>query len=344
MQRRERIRTIIAGEAADRCGFWLGSPVTETWPQLHEFFGTRTEEQLRRKLGDDFRLICPQFFPSTYQHPEGRLIFPMSAGDGGVFHPAMGPFGHVECVEQLDDYEWPDPDYLNFDETLEVLQNAGDVYRASGFWTHFYHNLMDIFGMQQYFIKMFTHPDVVHAATDRVCQFYYEANRRFFETAGELVDGYMFANDLGTQRDLMVGPKQLAEFVLPWIRRFAEQAHRYGYQVIYHSCGSVYRIIDDLIDAGVDCLHPLQALAANMDAETLARDFKGRIAFMGGIDVQHLLVHGTPEEVKKEVRRVIDLLGPALIVSPAHEGVLPDIPPENIRALAEAATYSSIPL
>ena len=102
-------------------------------------------------------------------------------------------------------------------------------------------------------------------------------------------------------------------------------------------------MIDALIDAGVDCLHPLQALAANMDAETLARDFKGRIAFMGGVDVQHLLVHATPEEVKREVRRLVDLLGPALIVSPAHEGVLPDIPPENIRALAEAATYSSGP-
>ena len=131
----------------------------------------------------------------------------------------------------------------------------------------------------------------------------------------------------------------LAEFVLPWIRQFAEQAHGYGYQVIYHSCGSVYQIIDDLIDARVNCLHPLQAGAVNMDAETLARDFKGRIAFMGGVDVQHLMVRGTPEDVKREVWRLIDLLGPELIVSPSHEGILPDIPPENIEAMAEAAAH-----
>jgi uroporphyrinogen decarboxylase len=136
---------------------------------------------------------------------------------------------------------------------------------------------------------------------------------------------------------LICGPKQFDEFVMPWFRRFTDQGHAHGYQVILHSCGSIHRVIDRLIDAGVDCLHPLQALAANMDAATLARDFRGRIAFLGGIDTQQLLVHGTPEEVKADVRRVKELLGPALIVSPSHEALLPNVPPENVLAMAEAA-------
>ena len=74
-----------------------------------------------------------------------------------------------------------------------------------------------------------------------------------------------------------------------------------------------------------------------MDAETLARDLKGRIAFLGGIDTQALLVNATPEEVKEEVRRVKKLLGPRLIVSPSHEALLPNVPPENVQAMAEAA-------
>jgi uroporphyrinogen decarboxylase len=73
-----------------------------------------------------------------------------------------------------------------------------------------------------------------------------------------------------------------------------------------------------------------------MDAETLSREFKGRIAFLGGIDTQQLLVHGTPDEVKAEVRRVVDLLGPCLIVSPSHEALLPNVSPENVVAMAEA--------
>ena len=74
-----------------------------------------------------------------------------------------------------------------------------------------------------------------------------------------------------------------------------------------------------------------------MSAETLARHFKGRIAFMGGIDTQRLLVRGAPEDVKRDVRRVKNLLGPCLIVSPSHEAVLPNVPPQNILAMAQTA-------
>lgn len=71
--------------------------------------------------------------------------------------------------------------------------------------------------------------------------------------------------------------------------------------------------------------------------DTLARDFGGRIAFMGGIDTQYLLVHGQPEEVHREVLRVKALLGPRLIVSPSHEALLPNVPPRNLAAMAVAA-------
>jgi uroporphyrinogen decarboxylase len=202
---------------------------------------------------------------------------------------------------------------------------------------------MDLFGMQSYLINMYENPELVEAVTDRVCQFYYEANELFFAQAGDLVDGFFFGNDFGTQRDLICGPAQFDRFVMPWFRRFTEQGHRHGYQVILHSCGSIYRVIDRLIEAGVDCLHPLQALAANMDAETLAREFNStggrpRIAFMGGIDTQQLLIHGTPQDIAAEVRRVVDLLGPCLIVSPSHEALLPNVPPENVLAMARSAT------
>jgi len=74
-----------------------------------------------------------------------------------------------------------------------------------------------------------------------------------------------------------------------------------------------------------------------MDAETLARDFGGRIAFLGGVDTQRVLPLGSVEEVKREVRRIKSVLGPHLIVSPSHEAILPDVPPRNVAALAEAA-------
>ena len=335
MNSRERIRALIAGETADRCGFWLGNPHADTWPILHKYFGTNTEEGLRQKVGDDFRWISPQFFPNAYQDPDGKEMF--DAGLDREKHGAVGPLAECENISEVESFPWPNPDFLNFDACLEALRNAGSVYRASGFWTPFYHNVMDLFGMESYMIKMYTHPDVVRAVTDHVCEFYYEANERFFEAAGDLVDGFFFGNDFGTQRDLICGPAHFDEFIMPWFRKFTQQAHDHGYQAILHSCGAIHKVIGRLIGAGVDCLHPLQARAAQMEAETLAEDFKGQIAFMGGIDTQELLIHGSPAEVKEDVRRVKELLGPRLIVSPSHEAVLPDVPPENVEAMAEAA-------
>jgi uroporphyrinogen decarboxylase len=335
MTSRERIHAIIARKPADRCGLWLGNPHPESWPALHAYFGTKTEEDLRRKLGDDLRWICPQFFPDVYSDPRGFGMF--DAGLQKKRHGQAGPLSDCEDVGEVEDFPWPNPDYLKFDSCLAALRNAGEVYRASGFWTCFYHNVMDLFGMENYMVKMYTHPEVVQAVTDRVCGFYHEANERFFAEAGDLVDGFFFGNDFGTQLDLICGPSQFDQFIMPWFLRFTEQAHAHGYQALLHSCGAIHKVIDRLIDAGVDCLHPIQARAANMEAEVLARDFKGRIAFMGGVDTQDLMVHGTPDDIKADVRRIKKLLGPSLVVSPSHEALLPNVPPGNLEAMAQAA-------
>jgi len=335
MTSRELLKNIIALEPAPRCGFWLGNPHADTWPILHRYFGTKSEENLRRKLGDDYRWISPSFAASTFRHPRSRGIF--AFGGSKESHGQAGPLAGIEDPAALDRFDWPDPALLDFKETLNKLREAGSYYRASGLWSPFFHDIMDLFGLEQYFTKMYTHAEVVEAATDRVCRFYFDGNERFFDAAGDLIDGFFFGNDFGTQLDLMLSLPLFDRFILPWFCRFTAQAKRRGYQVILHSCGSIHRVIPRLIAAGVNCLHPLQAKAGNMDAETLARDFGGRIAFLGGLDTQRVLNMGTPDEVKAEVRRVKRLLGPHLIVSPSHEAILPDVPPGNVAAMAEAA-------
>jgi uroporphyrinogen decarboxylase len=331
MTPRERIRTIIAGRPADRCGFWLGQPHGDTWPILHQYFGTTGEEELRRKLHDDLRWIGAW----DYRDPRGRGMF---AIPNKVSHGDAGPLGGCASVADVGRcYEFPRPEWMNFQGTLAALRGAGDYYRASGLWTCFYHNVMDLFGMENYLASMYESPEVVGAVTDRVCQFYYDANEAFFQLAGTEVDAFFFGNDFGTQLDLICSPAHFDRFVMPWFERFTRQGHRFGHQVILHSCGSIHRVIGRLIEAQVNCLHPLQALARNMDAATLAQDFRGKIAFLGGIDTQDLLVHGTPRQVTEEVRRVRDTLGPCVIISPSHECILPNVPPQNIAAMAEAA-------
>jgi len=332
---RELLKKIVALRPGPRCGFWLGNPHPDSWPGLHRYFGTKTEEEFRRKLGDDFRWISPSFFETTWSHPASKGLLGWSASKAA--HGQAGPLSQVEDPAELDRFEWPDPGVLEFREAVDSLEAAGPYYRASGFWSPFFHDIMDLFGLEAYFTKMHTHPEVVEAVTDRICGFYFAANERFFDAAGARIDGYFFGNDFGTQLDLMVGLPHFDRFILPWFKKLTDQALRRGYQVILHSCGSIHRVIPKLIAAGVNCLHPLQARAAHMDAETLARDFGGKIAFLGGVDTQGVLNLGTPDEVKAEVRRVKSLLGPCLIVSPSHEAILPDVPPRNVAAMAEAA-------
>ena len=96
------------------------------------------------------------------------------------------------------------------------------------------------------------------------------------------------------------------------------------------------KAIPDMIEAGIDGLHPIQAIAAGMKAENLAEKFRDKIVFAGGVDTQVLLREGTAKQIKGDVRRLKRLFGNNFIVSPSHEAILPDVPPENIAAMAEA--------
>ncbi|MCF7911592.1 MAG: uroporphyrinogen decarboxylase family protein [Candidatus Cloacimonetes bacterium] len=331
MNSRERITRILAGEKADRCGFWLGNPHPDSWAGLHDYFGTSTEEELRLLLKDDFRWICPW---NAYQHPEGKPVFDMqrpgkTLSEGGVFADTIN-------IDEVESFNWPQPEYLDFTGYKETLENAGDFYRAGGLWSPFFHEACDIFGMENYFLKMYTHPEVVHAVTQHLIDYYLAANRLCFEECGDLIDGFFFGNDFGSQHDILVSPALFTEFIYPYFRKLTELGKEYHKQIILHSCGSIFRVMNDLIALGVDAFHPLQAKAADMDADTLKQHFSGKVAFIGAIDTQDLLVNGSPDDVIKEVNRIKSVLGPSVVISPSHEALLPDVPPRNIEAMAKA--------
>ena len=135
----------------------------------------------------------------------------------------------------------------------------------------------------------------------------------------------------------MISPKLVSEFVIPGAKKLIDIAHSYGVKIVYHSCGSIVDAIPLLIEAGVDAVHPIQAKAAGMDPENLKAKFDGKVAFCGGVDTQDLLPFGTPEQVAQRVKELRAIFPTGLIVSPSHEALQADVPPENVKALFDEA-------
>lgn len=310
-------------------GLWLGNPHPDTAKKYCELLGCSDFEAIRILLGDNCRWLMGEEY--AYCDPKGRTLFET------FLQGKNKPLEHCDSVREVEDYPWPDPYYLRFDALKEALIRQRNYVRFSGMWTPFFHILCDLFGMEQYFINMHFRRAVVEAATERIVDFYLEANRRCFEECGQEIDVFFFGNDFGTQLDLLISPEMFRELVLPYLKKIVELAKSYGLPVMIHSCGAIGKIIPFLIDIGIDALHPLQAKARGMDAETLAKNYRGKLVFVGGVDTQDLLVNGSPEDVRQEVLRLRKIFKERYIVSPSHEAVLPNVPFENIKAMAEAA-------
>jgi len=149
----------------------------------------------------------------------------------------------------------------------------------------------------------------------------------------------MASDDLGLQGGLMVSPKAYRQLIKPRHRQYFELMHDMSpAKVFFHTCGSVADIIDDLIEIGVDVLHPVQVSAAGMEPRALKARYGERLAFWGAIDTQHVLPLGTADDVRAEVERRIEELGVGggYILGAVHN-IQPDVPIENVLAMFQHA-------
>ncbi len=147
-------------------------------------------------------------------------------------------------------------------------------------------------------------------------------------------------DDLGTQMSTWVKPEMFRSEIKPYLRQLYDFIHSKTDAVVFmHSCGSVFDIIGDLIDCGVDALNPIQRSAAKMDIAVMKQEFGSELAFWGGgIDVQQVLPGATPEEIDREVKYSIETLGAGggYVFCAAHN-LQPDITPDRIEAMYQAA-------
>lgn len=317
-----------------------GSPHNDALPIFCDYFGAKDRLSLSVTLGDDFYWIGADF--ACWRPPDHTPVFDTLGGQKRSSHAQAGVFAECEDVRTVEAFPWPDARHLDLDLLERMTDEAllTGMGMAGGAWSSVFTNTARFFGLENYFVKMYTDPDVVDAVTAHVTQFYLDANERIFARLGKRLDVLFMGSDLGTQLDLMISPECFRRFVLPAFQKIIAQAKRYDLPVIFHCCGAIDKIIPDLIDAGIDALHPLQALAKGMDAANLAK-YKKDLLFIGGVDTQELMMNGSVQDIKDEVRRIAKLLGPGWIASPSHEALLPNTPPQNLEALRDAVAEIS---
>lgn len=241
----------------------------------------------------------------------------------------------MEDWEELDRLfaDFPDPDEPGIlDGAVKGLEKAGGRYRLGLFWQVFHEFFWQIRGMENVMGDYVEDIDNLKILGQRVLQFHKRIVDRFAEAG---FDGIMTSDDLGFQTGPMMQPSVFKEVHLPLYKEFVEHVHKKGMHVWLHSCGDNTLLMDSLVESGIDVLHPIQK--GCMDEKAVAEKYGGKITFLYGIDVQHLVPMGTPEEIREEVRAARKLFGRedgGLIIAAAN-GIMPDAPMENIKALYE---------
>lgn len=337
----ERFIKTVEKQPVDHPASWLGMPDVKTLPILFDYFKANDVEGLKAAIDDD---VYPIEIP--YESPVANAIYAAfdfaQSGEVDSHERTLteeGCFAKSEDPADADKFDWPDPEkYISLDACENLFQNIPKDKAILGMaWSAHFQDTCAAFGMENAMMNMIANPELYRAVDEKIVQFYLKANEIFYKAAKGRMHAVLIGNDMGSQRSLMLSPQMVRDFIIPGAKRLVAQAKEYGLKVIYHSCGAISEIIPDLFEAGVDVVHPIQALAEGMQPERIKRDFGDMGAFCGGVDTQDLLVNGSPEDIKNKVRELRGLFPTGLVLSPSHEAIMPDVKPENIEALFEAA-------
>lgn len=343
MTSKQRVRAVFEGRTPDRAPAAFEA-VTPVWEKMMARLGAKTEDELREKLGVDIYPAAPRYAGPPLpvrRDAEGRLVTTSWWGFESTWYDTTQdryevttrfPFDGVKTAEQAAACRFPDPGWFDYTAVAETCRRHPDKAIILGHEGPF-QMMTFLMPMEQFLMLMIDEPDAAQLLLDRMVDFELEYYRRSLEAAGGGVDILRVHDDYGTQISLLFSVEMWRRFFAENTRRLVRLAHRFGAFYQQHSCGAVGPIVPELLACGVDSLEPLQKVAG-LEPEALARLYKGRLVFHGGVDTQRLLPFGRPDEVAAETARLLRTLGRGGgYILMASQGFENDVPPENIEAV-----------
>jgi uroporphyrinogen decarboxylase len=225
------------------------------------------------------------------------------------------------------------------DKALATCQNTPYAL-SSGICGVTYEVCWYMRGLERWFMDMMENPAFCEALIDRTAQYWIDWMQGFLGQVGDLLDIIMIGDDLAGQHGPLFSPKFYRKVVRPRQQRVIDKIKKHtNAKIWYHTCGDCSQYIPDLIEMGVDILNPVQISTKGMDPKTLKEKYGRDIVFWGGgIDSQHVLPFATPDRIREEVKRNVEVFKPGggYVFNNVHN-IQAGVPPENIVAMYEAA-------
>jgi uroporphyrinogen decarboxylase len=244
----------------------------------------------------------------------------------------------MQTVEELEQHPWPQVDWFDFTDFSKKLDEWKDfAIMASGasIWQH----PSFLRGVDNLLMDLMMNQDVGHYLIDKFTNFYLKYFDKMFTAAKGKIDMFRIADDLGMQSGLLIGPDMFKQTFAPRFKKLIDMAHSHSIKVMFHSCGSIIPLVNELINIGVDVLDPIQVSASNMNPADIKKLFGNQLCLHGAIDTQYVLPLKKPGEVGENVKQMIDTLGKdgGYIMSPCHV-LQTDVPTVNIVSMYDTAT------
>ena len=191
-------------------------------------------------------------------------------------------------------------------------------------------------GMQQFLIDLLVNKKLAEYIINMVGEFVLEFNRRELEAFGNKAEWYSMWDDTCEQSGLMIPPELFKKYYYPLYKKLCENVKKYNLIFSWHCCGNTTQILPYIIECGIDVFDVVQTSARNMDLENVYKICNKKLCLHGGLDVQKLIVSGKPNDIKEEIKKVINLWSNrgGIILGPSHE-IVPGTPIENIISLYE---------
>jgi uroporphyrinogen decarboxylase len=375
MKPRERVLTALDHRESDRVPIDLGSCGPTgihilAYQRLLKVLGIEEEikiwdvigqlaqpsETVLELVGADVRGIRvggsvydPDVFSQTELIDHWGIIWRRPEG-GTCFHIAEYPLRNA-TRHDLEDYPWPDgtrADLVIFlAEKARYLCEETSYAVLGEFSGHVFERAQMVRGFDRFLLDLVTDRSFAEGLMDRILAIETDIVSTFLDAVGPFIDIIAFKDDIGMQAGPVISPAMFRDMVKPRLGKLVEVIRsKTRAKVWFHSCGSVYYAIPDLLDIGIDILNPVQVMARDMDTARLKRQFGNNLCFWGGVDTQQVLPFGPPEDVKSEVKRRVSDLAPGggYVLASVHN-IEADVPGENIWAMYQAAQqYGHYPL